>query len=70
MVHASPSSERRLAGGEAPRRSPTAPLTATGLDKTGLSGFYSFEHGLLVPIHFIWQHILLTLLVNRLLQAR
>jgi hypothetical protein len=39
MVLASPLSTRHLDGGEAPHRSPTVPLTATGLDKTGVSGF-------------------------------
>jgi hypothetical protein len=57
MVNASPLSIRRLAGGEASYHSLTAPLTTVGLDKpecliskTGLFGFYYFEHGLLAPV--------------------
>jgi hypothetical protein len=38
VVHASPPYRCRLAGGGAPSRSPTAPLTAIGPDKTGQSG--------------------------------
>jgi hypothetical protein len=53
VIHASPSSRRRLTEGEAPRRSLTAPLTVIGLDKTRVSGFYSFEQGLSVPVHFV-----------------
>jgi hypothetical protein len=37
MVHASQPSRHRLAGGGASHRSPVAPLTAVGLDKTGES---------------------------------
>jgi hypothetical protein len=33
------------------------PLTVVGPDKTGPFGFYSFEQGLPVSIHFVWQHI-------------
>jgi hypothetical protein len=29
------------------------PLTVGSVDKTGVSDFYSFEHGLSVPIHFV-----------------
>jgi hypothetical protein len=70
MVHASPPSRRHLAGGGAPRRSLTAPLTVVGPNKIGQSGFYCFRQGLMVPVRFMWQHILATLLGNRLLQAR
>jgi hypothetical protein len=38
MVQASPLSRRHLAEGRAPHRSPMAPLTAAGLNKTRLSG--------------------------------
>jgi hypothetical protein len=55
VVHVSPSSRRRLAGGEAPHCSPTMPLTAADLDKIGVSSFYSFEQGLSVLVHFMWQ---------------
>jgi hypothetical protein len=43
MVHVSPPFRRRLAGGEAPRRSPTAPLTVAGLDKTKMSDFWNWR---------------------------
>jgi hypothetical protein len=64
MVHAYPPSRRRLARGGAPHRSPVLPLTVIGPNKTGQSGLYSFGQGLTVPIHFVWQHILVTPLGN------
>jgi hypothetical protein len=45
MVHASPPYRRRLAGGGAPRRSPAAPLTTVGPDKTKPSSFCNFWAG-------------------------
>jgi hypothetical protein len=57
MVHASPLSRHRLAGGGAPRQSPTVPLTTIGPDKIGPSYFCSFDMGLPVSVHFVWQHI-------------
>jgi hypothetical protein len=70
VVHASSPSRHHLVGGGAPHRSPTSLLTAIGPEKTGLLDFYSFKQGLSVPVHFMWQHILMTPLGNRLLQAR
>jgi hypothetical protein len=40
------------------------PLTAVDPDKNGPSGFCSFEQELLVPVCFMGQHILATLLGN------
>jgi hypothetical protein len=57
MIHTSPSFSHRLVGGEAPRHNPMALLTATGLDKTGVSDFYNFKQGLSVPVYFMWQQI-------------
>jgi hypothetical protein len=39
-------------------------LIAAGLDKTGVSSFYNFKQELSVPVHFMWQHILVTPLEN------
>jgi hypothetical protein len=56
------------------RRCPCLPSVSTKLDhpvcQIRQSNFCSFEHGLSVPVHFMCEHILVTLLGNRLLQAR
>jgi hypothetical protein len=52
MVHASPPSIRRLAGGGAPHQSPATLLTTVGPDKTGLP---NPDHPV-VSLHFVWQH--------------
>jgi hypothetical protein len=45
------------------------PLTAIGPDKTGQFDFCIFEQELSILVRFVWQHILVTLLGNQLLQA-
>jgi hypothetical protein len=47
-----------------PRRSSMAPLTVVCPDKTRLSGLPCFEQELLAPIHFVYEHILVTPLGN------
>jgi hypothetical protein len=64
MVLASPPSRRLLAGEDTPCQSPAVPLTAIGPDKIEQSGFRNFEQELLVPVHLMWQHILVTPLEN------
>jgi hypothetical protein len=55
MVTAYSSSRQHLIEGDAPHRTPTAPLTAIGPNKTGVSDFSCFEQGLPAPVRFMWQ---------------